>query len=165
MPCPPVCGFLSSARACRKSESMPSDDSCIFCRIVAGQEAASLVYRDDLVTAFMDILPVNIGHLLVVPNQHSADLAGLDGDSGARMFTVATRLGGALRRSGVQCEGVNLYLADGRAAGQEVFHIHLHVLPRYEGDGFGLRRTKHLGPATRADLENVAARVRSSLGE
>jgi histidine triad (HIT) family protein len=77
---------------------MPSDDSCIFCRIVAGQEAASLVYRDDLVTAFMDILPVNIGHLLVVPNQHSADLAGLDG-SGARMHSqrLRPRRSGAVR--------------------------------------------------------------------
>jgi diadenosine tetraphosphate (Ap4A) HIT family hydrolase len=59
---------------------------------------------------------------------------------------------------------VNLYLADGRAAGQEVLHIHLHVLPRYAGDGFGLRRTKHLGLASRADLEEIAARVRSGLG-
>jgi len=143
---------------------MPSDDNCIFCRIVAGREAASLVYRDDLVTAFMDILPVNVGHLLVVPNHHTANLAGLDEASGARMFTLAMRLGGSLRGSGVPCEGVNLYQADGRAAGQEVLHIHLHVLPRYAGDGFGLRRTKHLGPASRADLEEVAARVRSGLG-
>lgn len=142
---------------------MPTDDSCIFCRIVAGQEAASLVYRDDLVTAFMDILPVNTGHLLVVPNQHSTDLAGLDEAAGARMFGVAQRLGGALRRSGVRCEGVNLYLADGRAAGQEVLHVHLHVLPRYAGDGFGLRRAKQLGLAARGELDTIAERVRTAL--
>jgi diadenosine tetraphosphate (Ap4A) HIT family hydrolase len=142
---------------------MPTDDSCIFCRIIDGREAASVVYRDNLVTAFMDILPVNTGHLLVVPNQHSPDLAGLDDSAGARMFGVAMRLGGALRNSGVKCEGVNLYLADGRAAGQEVLHVHLHVLPRYAGDGFGLRRTKHLGLAARAELDAIAERVRSAL--
>ncbi len=142
---------------------MPTDDRCIFCRIIDGQEAASFVYRDHLVSAFMDILPVNVGHLLVVPNQHSVDLAGLDEEAGARMFGVASRLGGALRHSGVKCEGVNLYLADGRAAGQEVFHIHLHVLPRYAGDGFGLRRTKHLGLAPRSELDAIAERVRAAL--
>jgi diadenosine tetraphosphate (Ap4A) HIT family hydrolase len=59
---------------------------------------------------------------------------------------------------------VNLYLADGRAAGQEVLHIHLHVLPRYAGDGFGLRRTKLLVRASRDELDEIAERVRSSLG-
>jgi diadenosine tetraphosphate (Ap4A) HIT family hydrolase len=142
---------------------MSPEDSCIFCRIVAGQAAASLVYADDLVTAFMDILPVNTGHLLVVPNDHSPGLDGLDELAGQRLFSVAARLGAALRQSGVRCEGVNLYLADGRAAGQEVQHVHMHVLPRYEGDGFGLRRTKHLGLAPRAELDQVAERVRSAL--
>jgi histidine triad (HIT) family protein len=130
---------------------------------VAGREAASTVYHDDLVTAFMDILPVNTGHILVVPNQHSPDLSGLDEATGARMFGVAQRLGAALRRSGLKCEGVNLYLADGRAAGQEVLHVHLHVLPRYAGDGFGLRRTKNLELVSRAELDSIADRVRSAL--
>jgi diadenosine tetraphosphate (Ap4A) HIT family hydrolase len=142
---------------------MSTDHSCIFCRIVVGEAAASLVYQDDLVTAFMDILPVNPGHLLIVPNEHSPGLSGLDEAAGQRLFGVAARLGGALRQSGLRCEGVNLYLADGRAAGQEVFHVHMHVLPRYEGDGFGLRRTKHLGRPSRAELDLVAEHVRGAL--
>jgi diadenosine tetraphosphate (Ap4A) HIT family hydrolase len=142
---------------------MSTEDRCIFCRIVAGEAAASLVFQDDLVTAFMDILPVNPGHLLVVPNKHCVGLSGLDEAAGERLFGVAARLGGALRQSGVRCEGVNLYLADGLAAGQEVFHVHMHVLPRYNGDGFGLRRAKHLGRASRAELDLIADNVRTAL--
>jgi len=141
------------------------DAACVFCRIVEGQAEASVVYQDNLVTAFMDILPVNEGHLLVVPNEHSQGLEGLSEESGARMFAVARRLALALLRSGLRCEGVNLYLADGQAAGQEVFHIHLHVLPRFRGDGFGLRRTKLLMPPSRQALDVVAENIRRALRE
>ncbi len=144
---------------------MTRDAACVFCRIVEGQAEASLVYQDELVTAFMDILPVNEGHLLVVPNDHSQGLEGLSDASGARIFAVARRLALALFRSGLRCEVVNLYLADGRAAGQEVLHVHLHVLPRYSGDGFGLRRTKLLMPPSRRDLDGVADSIRRALGE
>ena len=144
---------------------MRRDAACVFCRIVEGQAEASVVYQDNLVTAFMDILPVNEGHLLVVPNEHSQGLEGLSEESGARMFAVARRLALALLRSGLRCEGVNLYLADGQAAGQEVFHIHLHVLPRFRGDGFGLRRTKLLMPPSRQALDVVAENIRRALRE
>jgi diadenosine tetraphosphate (Ap4A) HIT family hydrolase len=143
---------------------MSSEATCMFCRVIAGEAQASLVYRDELVTSFMDILPVNDGHLLVVPNRHSSNLAGLDEATGGRMFAVAMRLGAALRTIGLSCEGVNLYLADGQAAGQEVMHVHLHVLPRFVGDGFGLRRAKRLSVATREELDALAARVRGCLG-
>jgi histidine triad (HIT) family protein len=139
------------------------DPACVFCRISTGQAEASLVYQDDSVTAFMDILPVNTGHLLVVPNRHTPDLAGLDEATGGRMFGVAVRMAQALRVVGVPCEGVNLYLADGRAAGQEVLHVHLHVLPRFAGDGFGLRRSKRLDRISRTELDAVAARIRSAI--
>ena len=137
---------------------------CIFCDILAGELPASAVYQDERCMAFMDIQPVNLGHVLVVPNRHATFLADLDPETGAQMFRVAQRLAGALRRSGVRCEGVNLFLADGRAAMQEVFHVHLHVIPRYTGDGFGLR----FGPGYhdrpgRAALEETAAKIVSAL--
>lgn len=137
---------------------------CIFCKILDGALEASVVYRDERCTAFLDIQPVNPGHLLIVPNVHASYLADLDPDDGAQMFRVAQKLGAALRRSGVRCEGVNLFLADGEAAMQEVFHVHLHVFPRYDGDGFGLR----LGPnyinlPPRSELHMVAEAVRSVL--
>jgi len=136
-------------------------DNCIFCAIVSGDAPASLVYGDDIVLAFMDIAPVNAGHLLVVPRRHSAGLADLDEDTGARLFNVATRLSRALRRSGVRCEGVNLFLADGEAAFQEVFHAHLHVLPRFAGDAFRIVDDATTHP-NRGDLDAIAAQIRGS---
>ncbi len=134
---------------------------CVFCGIIAGQLAASRVYEDDHVVAFMDVRPLTPGHLLVVPRAHAAGLEGLDEDTGARTFTVAHRLARAVRNSAVPSEGVNFFLADGVAAGQEVFHVHLHVIPRTPGDGFRLRAR----PRTpeRDELDATAERVRAGL--
>jgi histidine triad (HIT) family protein len=143
---------------------MTSDPSCVFCRIIAGQEEASFVYRDEKVAAFMDINPVNQGHILVVPNQHVGGLVELDGSLGGHMFMVGQRLAQALRRSGLRCEGVNLFMADGVAAGQTVFHSHLHVVPRNAGDGFGFRFPPSYGRATsRGELDSTAAKVKAAL--
>jgi histidine triad (HIT) family protein len=137
---------------------------CIFCDILAGRRPSSLVYQDAQCTVFLDIQPVNPGHLLVVPNRHVASLAGLDAGTGGHMFRIAQRLAQALRKGEVKCEGVNIFLADGEAAGQEVLHVHLHVFPRFPGDGFGLR----FGPAyrnrpPRAELDEIAKRVKAAL--
>ena len=110
---------------------------CIFCEILGRRAEASFVYEDEAVAAFMDILPINPGHALVVPRRHAASLADLDPQDGARLFQVGQRVAEGLRKSGLRCEGVNLFLADGEAAGQDVFHVHLHVFPRFKGDGFG----------------------------
>ena len=140
-------------------------DDCIFCRILAGDAPGSFVYRDEQCAAFMDVQPVNPGHLLVVPTRHAASLAELDPPTAGRLMQVAQRLAAALRASGLRCEGVNLFLADGKAAMQEVFHAHLHVFPRFVGDGFGLR----FGPNNRSRppreaLEAAATQLRTALG-
>ncbi len=134
---------------------------CIFCRIIRGEIPASLVHRDERTVAFMDIGPVNPGHLLVAPTAHAASLADLVERDAERVFAVAQRLAGALRRSGLRCEGVNLFLADGEAAGQEVFHIHLHVVPRFRGDPvrFSWPRTQ----PSRDELNAHTAAIRSAL--
>lgn len=137
---------------------------CVFCSILAGDLPFSAVYQDDLCTAFMDIQPVNPGHVLVIPNHHASYLADLDEDTGAHMFRVAQRIAGALRRSGVRCEGVNLFLADGEAAMQEVFHVHLHVFPRYEGDGFGLKLSpSYFDLPGRPELDGIAENIKAVL--
>lgn len=94
---------------------------CVFCRIVAGTADASVVYEDDRLLAFCDINPVNPGHLLIIPKIHRVGLVDLDKSDGSQMFVVAQRLAAAVPRSGLRCEAVNLFLADGPAAGQEVF--------------------------------------------
>ncbi|MGH2627084.1 MAG: HIT family protein [Anaerolineales bacterium] len=141
------------------------DPTCIFCRIVVAEVPASVVYRDERAIAFIDIHPVNPGHLLVAPLAHAADLGALPEETGGHLFAVAQRLAIALRASGVSSEGVNLFLADGKAAGQEVFHVHLHVIPRFSGDGISLAAFGRL-PATvpsREELEATAAGIRSAL--
>jgi histidine triad (HIT) family protein len=136
-------------------------EPCVFCEILAGRIESSQVYQDDFVVAFLDIRPLTRGHLLVVPREHAPDLEDLDEGLGARVFTVAHQLGRALRRSGLPCEGVNMFLADGVAAGQEVFHVHLHVIPRNPGDGFRLK-AKWRTPG-RDELDATAARVRQGI--
>ncbi len=137
---------------------------CIFCDILAGQAEGSFVYRDDLCTAFMDIHQPTAGKLLVVPNRHTTALADLPPETGGRMFQVAQQLAAALRRSGLPCEGINLFLSDGRAAGQDVFHVHLHVLPRFAGDGIVLRfGAGHAHYPSRFELDHLAAQIREGL--
>jgi histidine triad (HIT) family protein len=84
----------------------------------------------------MDIAPVTDGHCLVIPKAHSTGLDDMEPATAARVMTVAQRLSAALKQSDLRCEGVNLFFADGEAAFQEVFHSHLHVIPRFAGDGF-----------------------------
>jgi histidine triad (HIT) family protein len=139
-----------------------SPHDCVFCEIVAGTAPASVVFDDGDLLAFLTIGPVTPGHLLVIPKRHAPYLADLDEATGARMFTVAMRLAQALRNSGLRCEGVNLFLADGEAAFQEVFHTHLHVFPRFAGDTFRISADWSHAPP-RAELDRVAALVRGGL--
>jgi histidine triad (HIT) family protein len=137
---------------------------CPFCRILAGELPASVVFRDELACAFLDIRPVNPGHVLVVPIRHASNLAELDQQIGGHLFRVAQRVAAALRSSDVRCEGVNFHLADGAVAGQEVFHVHLHVIPRFEGDGFGLRRiARRRDLPERDELDSIAEQLRGLL--
>jgi diadenosine tetraphosphate (Ap4A) HIT family hydrolase len=135
------------------------DLKCVFCAIVSGAADASVVHEDEHLIAFCDLMPVNRGHVLVVPKRHATELAELPEETGARMFPLAQRLAARIRRSGLPADGINLVLADGRAAGQSVFHVHLHVIPRVAGDGFHLHGNTR--PATRSDLDQVAALLRS----
>jgi diadenosine tetraphosphate (Ap4A) HIT family hydrolase len=109
----------------------------------------------------MDIAPVNPGHLMVVPRRHAATLADLDEETGAHMFVVAMRMAAAVRESGARCEGVNFFLADGEVAFQDVFHVHLHVLPRWQGDSFRVDADWSARPE-RAELDAVAESIRSA---
>jgi histidine triad (HIT) family protein len=137
---------------------------CIFCDIVRRISPASFVYVDDVCSAFMDIRPVNTGHVLVIPNQHASSLAELPSATGADIFNIAQRIAQALRESGVRCDGVNLFLADGEAAFQEVFHVHLHVIPRYWGDGFRLVfPADYYDLPQRSELDQTATNIISAM--
>ncbi|MBL1077550.1 HIT family protein [Nocardia sp. 2] len=133
----------------------------IFADIVAGRAPSSKVYEDDDVLAFMDIRPFTPGHLLVIPKIPARSLSELDPAVGGKLFQVGQQLAAALRTSEVGADGVNFFLADGVTAGQEVFHVHLHVIPRTPGDGFGLRGRPTTLP--RADLDYLAGSIRGAL--
>jgi histidine triad (HIT) family protein len=135
-----------------------------FSRIITGELPGSFVYRDDRVAAFMDIGQINDGHVLVVPVTPATCLAELDDDTAGHLFVVALRIAAAVRKSGLKCEAVNLFLADGEAAGQDVFHVHLHVIPRFEGDGFEIKVPEHYhAESPRAELDSHASKIRSVL--
>src|SRR5215831_7408886 len=143
---------------------MSHPDDCVICKLVSGKLEVSMIYQDDCSSAFLDIQPVNPGHTLVVPNRHASKLAELDEEEGAQLFRVAQRIAAALRKSGLKCEGVNFFLADGEAAGQEVFHTHLHVLLRFAGDGVGLRfGARYANKPKRRELNEIADRIRDAL--
>ena len=135
------------------------DLNCVFCAIVSGAAPASVVHEDEHLIAFCDLMPVNRGHLLIAPKRHATDLAELPAETGALMFPLAQQLAARIRRSPLPVDGINLVLADGRAAGQTVFHVHLHVIPRLNRDGFALHGGARA--ATRGDLDEVAALLSS----
>jgi histidine triad (HIT) family protein len=117
-----------------------------------------------MLTAFIDHRPVTPGHLLIIPNEHFVLLADLPVGLAEHILLVAMRLGAAIRSSGVQCEGINLFLADGEAAGQEVLRHHLHVIPRWPDDGFVTTAAAwSLPQPTRRDLDGNAAEIRTAL--
>jgi len=119
-----------------KQNTTSAAQGCIFCAIVTRQAEASVVYEDETVVAFMALHPVAFGHLLVVPRKHAVGLEDLDGATSAHVWSVGHDMARALRRSAMRCEGINVFLCDGEVAFQTVFHFHLHVIPRYAGDGW-----------------------------
>ncbi len=139
-------------------------DKCPYCNILSGKLEGTVVYQDEICTAIMDIHPINPGHMLVIPNRHIPDLASLPPDTGKHIFAVGQKLAAALRRSSVQCEGVNFFLADGKAAMQDVLHFHLHIIPRFEGDGFGFTFSpRYAELPTREELETIGFHMKEAL--
>ena len=138
-----------------------SAESCVFCRILAGEASASLVLHGHLVVAFLDIRPANPGHTLVAPRRHVQSLTDLSTAELSEMASAGQRIASALKRESVPCDGITWSLADGASAGQDVFHIHLHVIPRFPGDGLGWRAPGRL--TERAALDAVADRLRTAL--
>jgi histidine triad (HIT) family protein len=113
------------------------DPDCIFCKIVAGELTATIVDEDERTISFMDIAPATRGHALVIPREHSPDLLGIEADDLAAVSLAAQRLAGLVKER-LGADGVNLLNACGAVAFQTVFHFHVHVIPRYEGDAMRL---------------------------
>ena len=114
---------------------MKINQSCIFCKIISRDAKAEILYEDDLVVAFLDIAPINRGHVLVIPKEHYNSSSALPEEIAGRLLYIGGRFGTACKRA-LDADGFNLHLADGLSAGQIVPHVHLHVIPRFASDGF-----------------------------
>lgn len=135
---------------------------CTFCQILKKEAPASFTYEDDSIVAFMDIQPITHGHMLVVPRQHSVLMAEVDDTVAMRSFRIARELAALARRT-LGARGVNLFVADGEVAFQDVPHFHVHVIPRYPNDGFGLTFPKSYSQApSRAELDTIASAIRGA---
>ncbi len=117
---------------------MSRDADCIFCKIVAVEIPAAVVYEDESLLAFLDVSPLAAGHVLVVPQAHYSSLVDLPVEIATQIALVLPRLGRALMEV-TQAEGFNVLVNDGAAAGQVVPHLHFHLIPRKTGDGLGYR--------------------------
>ncbi len=139
---------------------MTEEDNCVFCRIVRGELPATVVFQDEATLTFMDIGSVNPGHMLVAAKLHVENLQGMDGELAGAMFRAASRAAKAIEAV-FRPNGISVYQANGPAAGQTVFHAHIHVLPRWENDG--LTFTWPVKNPPREELEKVAAQLRGAL--
>ncbi|MEE3850789.1 HIT family protein [Gordonia sp. LSe1-13] len=137
--------------------------SCVFCAIVEGSSPARTVYRDDAVIGILDIRPVTRGHTLVLPRDHSSGLADLAPEVGGRLFAAGQRIAAAMKSGDIAADGVNLVLNDGRAAFQSVFHTHLHVVPRHDGDKLSF--AKGLVVRRDPDPDHTAEILRAALAQ
>ena len=133
---------------------------CIFCKIIKGEMPAHRVYEDDEVLAFLDISPINQGHVLVVPKEHSDNLLETPEELVEKLAVIVGKIGKAVKAS-TNADGINIGINNGAAAGQVIFHTHIHVIPRFENDGYklwGSDKQYELGEA-----ERVAQKIREQI--
>jgi len=137
---------------------------CVFCKIFEGKMDSSFVIRGKNCSAFLDIHPMNPGHVLIVPHQHRNRFSELTISETHEMFEIAQKLMLAIERSNLSCEAANIFLSDGEIAGQDVPHSHLHLVPRFKGDGHRMGIT-HSNPKKldRTSLNAIAKEILSVL--
>lgn len=110
-------------------------ESCIFCKIINKELPASILYEDNKTITILDLHPVHSGHALIIPKEHHENVYGVPDDVLAHMSIVAKKMASAIKKS-VGADGINIIMNNESAAGQIVMHAHIHIVPRYENDGF-----------------------------
>ena len=139
--------------------------SCLFCEIIKGNIPSSKIYEDEFCIAILDIRPINKGHILIIPKEHHELIIDYPQEIVMYLFGIAQKFNKVLRNVELKCDGVNFYVSDGESAGQEIFHTHVHVFPRFEGDGFGLKFPKRYftEQPSRDELNEVAKLITDGL--
>lgn len=135
-----------------------AEENCIFCKIIAGEIPSTAVYEDDDFRAILDVNPAARGHVIIIPKKHAANIFELDDEDGAKIFPIAKKIAAALMKT-YHCDGVNILQNNGEAAGQTVFHLHVHVVPRFYGDGVNIMWK----PGETPNLQEVADEIKKNL--
>lgn len=135
-------------------------NNCIFCKIIAGEIPSATVYEDEDFKAIMDISPAAKGHVIILSKKHIANLFELDDDTASKALIAARKIAKAIKAE-LNCDGINLVQNNGEAAGQTVFHFHIHVIPRYNNDSVGLdwKQGKYADGETAALAARIAGRI------
>ena len=140
-------------------ERMMVVSDCVFCKIINGELPSAKVYEDEHVLAFLDLSQVTKGHTLVIPKEHVPNVYELSEEVAANLFRAVPKIANALKKA-YEPIGLNILNNNGEAAGQSVFHIHLHLIPRYgKGDGFGAIWKTHNDDYTQEDLQEIAQTI------
>lgn len=137
-----------------------NDSQCIFCRIVRKQAHASIVYEDETVLAFIDIRPLSEGHTLVIPKEHYETIFEIPEELLAQLHRIVKRVALAAKKA-TEADGISIFQQNGAAAGQEVFHFHVHVVPRHEGQK--LARFGEISEADRGKMDQIAANIKRDM--
>ncbi len=118
-----------------------NNKNCVFCKIVRNELPSAKLFETEKVLAFLDIAPINKGHALVIPKRHFVDIHDLPEEEFKEIATVIKRIASAVKKA-TNAEGINVLQANGKAAGQEVFHFHVHIIPRFNDDNSGFKWLK-----------------------
>lgn len=137
---------------------MMAEKDCVFCKIIAGEIPSTAVYEDEDFKAILDVNPAARGHVIIIPKKHAANIFELEEEEVAKVFPIAKKIATALMKT-YNCDGINVLQNNGEAAGQTVFHLHVHVVPRYYDDDVNIMWQ----PGETPDLKAVAEEIRKNL--
>lgn len=110
------------------------DENCIFCKLANGDIPTNIIYEDDMFAVILDASPATKGHALILPKEHAANIYELSDETASRIFVLAKKMAAKMTEL-LKCDGFNIVQNNGEVAGQTVFHFHMHLIPRYKGDG------------------------------
>ena len=135
-------------------------DNCIFCKIANGIIPSATIYENSDFKVILDVSPASKGHTLILPKEHFDNIFDMDADTAGKLFSLAAAVARALKQA-TGCDGMNIVQNNGEIAGQTVFHFHMHLIPRYEGDS--VQVSWEPGTATKEELNEFAAAVKKAL--
>lgn len=135
-------------------------DDCIFCKIANGEIPSATVYEDSICRVILDVNPANKGHALIIPKEHFDNIYSIDAETAAKIFTIATEVAKA-QKAELNPDGLNILQNNGEAAGQTVFHFHMHLVPRYIKDNVTM--TWIPGKADTEELSTLSKALRKRI--